>query len=140
MAKKSTLNAALAVMALLLIVGGVGLFWVAWRGVRVLQKEAVSGAASATGTAATLAGKTDYVGTWTNGFETLTIDPSGQGDWSETRSGAKTDVHGTVSFGKNEIVLDAVVTKKKLHLDTPPHANKNGTNAMTVDGVELEKK
>jgi hypothetical protein len=49
MAPKSqgTLAVLLAVMAATLVIGGVGLFWIAWRGVQLLRREAVADAAAA---------------------------------------------------------------------------------------------
>ena len=139
MAKKSTLGTALAVMAALLVVGGVGLVWVAWRGVRMLRSEASHAATVATGNAAALAGKSDWIGTWAGGFETLTIEAGGHADFTEQRAGSQTELHGTIAFGKDDVTVDALVTKKTMHIDKPPHLDR-GRMVMTLDGVELAKK
>ncbi len=139
MAKQSkALNATLSVMAALLVLGGVALFWVAWRGIQVLKGEASHAASVATGNPAALAGKADWVGTWTDGFRTLTIRPDGTADYGEVRSGSKTEMHGSVAFEKDTLVVDALVTKKRLHIDSPPHPS--GTRmVMTLDGAELAR-
>ena len=136
--KSKALNATLSVMAALLVLGGAALFWVAWRGIQVLKGEASHAASVATGNPAALTGKTDYVGTWTDGFRTLTIRPDATADYGEVRSGSKTELHGSVAFEKDSLVVDALVTKKRLHIDTPPHPA--GTRmVMTLDGAELAR-
>lgn len=139
MAKKSTLSTALSVMAALLVIGGVGLVWVAWRGVRMLRSEASNAATVATGSSAALAGKTDWIGTWAGGFETLDVEAGGHADFTEQRAGSQTELHGTIGFDKDDVIVDALVTKKKMHIDAPPHLDR-GRMVMTLDGVELVKK
>lgn len=140
MAQKSkALTRVLTIMALLLIAGGVGLFWVGWRGVKILQSSADQAPSSLGGSSAALAGKQDFVGTWTGGHETLTIDPNGQADWVLDVPGSKQSMHGFVSFGKDSLVIDAIVTKKTMHIDKPPHVVA-GRTLMDLDSMELEKK
>ena len=141
MQRKSSnaLGAVLAVMAALLVVSGVVLFWVAWRGVQILRQQADHAATVIGGDASALAGKTDYVGTWTSKHDTLTIGPNGHADWSHVEPGSSEDMHGSLSFDGSDLVIDILVTKKHMHIDRPPHLD--GTVwKMTLDGVELERK
>lgn len=133
-----SMGTALTVMATLLIVSGFGLFWVAWRGIDMLRHEGTRAASAAAGNSAALAGKTDYIGTWTGGHETLTIDPNGHADWSETRTGSTESMHGTVTFEKDTLVVDAIITKKSMHIDRAPHQDGKRV-LMTLDSAELEK-
>jgi hypothetical protein len=140
MHKKSnnTLNAVLAVMAALLIVGTVGLFWVAWTGVKWLRAEAAHAATVIGGDASALAGKPEYVGTWVGGGMTLTIEAGGHVDYEKKEPGSSEAMHGSISFDGGEMVLDVLVMKKRMHIDKPPHLD--GTRwLMTLDGVEVER-
>jgi len=129
----------LAVVAMLLVIGGVGLFWVAWRGVQQLRAASAHAASVMTGDASVLVGKTDYVGTWEGGGETLTIDSNGHVDWSKAARGSSESMHGSLSFDGSDLVIDILVTKKRMHVDAPPHPV-GARIVMTLDGVEFEKK
>ena len=137
--KSNALSAVLAVMAALLVLCGVVLFWVAWRGVQILRRQADHVTTVMTGDASVLAGKTEYVGTWTSKHETLTIGPNGHADWSHAEPGSSEEMHGSLSFDGSDLVIDILVTKKHMHIDRPPHLD--GTVwKMTLDGEELERK
>ncbi len=139
--KKSsqTLYAVLAVMAALLVIGGIGLFWIAYRGVQLLKQEAAHAGTVMMGDAASLAGHADYVGTWEGGGIDLTILPGGTVTYSEKKANSSEKLNGSVSFDGDFMVLDVLVMKKRLHIDKAPH--KGGARTlMTLDGTELEKK
>ncbi len=138
MRKSNTLYGALAIMAALLVLGGVVLFYVAYRGVQMLKREAARASTVVVGDAAAVAGKSDYLGTWTGGGVTLDIQPSGHADYSRKEAHESEELHGAVSFDGSDIVIDVLVTKKHLHVDKPPRFD--GTRwVMTVDGVDLER-
>jgi hypothetical protein len=128
----------LAIIAVFLVLGGLGLFWVAFRGVQMLKREASHAATVMTGDASVLVGKTDYVGTWTGGHETLTIDANGHVDWSKKEPGSSEEMHGSLGFDGSDLVIDVLVTKKRMHIDRPPHSV-GSQMAMTLDGVELRR-
>ena len=125
-------------MAAFLVLGGIVLFYVAYRGVQMLKHEAAHAAAVMTGDAATLAGKSDYIGSWSGGGMTLDIQPSGHADYERKEPNQSEALHGAISFDGGDVVIDVLVTKKRLHIDKPPHLV--GTRwSMTLDGVELER-
>ncbi|HSQ63892.1 MAG TPA: hypothetical protein VLM85_11790 [Polyangiaceae bacterium] len=136
--KSNALYAALAVIAALLVLGGLALFYVAWRGVQMLKSEAAHVATVMTGDAAALAGKSDYVGSWSGGGITLDVEPSGHVDYERKEAHQSEDLHGSLSFDGPDMVIDVLVTKKKLHVDKPPHKTSTGWS-MTLDGVELSR-
>lgn len=137
--KSNVLYAALAVMAAFLVLGGVVLFWVAYRGVQMLKSEASHAATVIGGDAAALVGKSDYVGHWSGGGITLDVLSSGHVDYERKEPNESEALHGAVSFDGGDMVIDVLVTKKRLHVDKPPHPTATGW-AMTLDGVELERK
>jgi hypothetical protein len=136
--KSTALYAVLAVMAAFLVLGGVVLFYIAYRGVQMLKTEASHAATVIGGDAASLAGKGDYVGNWSGGGIKLDILSSGHADYERKEAHESEALHGSVSFDGGDMVIDVLVTKKRLHVDKPPHRTATGW-AMTLDGVELER-
>jgi hypothetical protein len=136
--KSNTLYTVLAVMAALLVVGGIALFWIAYRGIQMLQKEAAHAATVIGGDAASLAGNTDWIGTWTGGGKTLTIGPTGTCEYEEKSPGSSEKYNGSVSFDGADMVIDVLVMKKRMHVDKPPHLV-GTTWKATLDGVEVER-
>jgi hypothetical protein len=137
--KKSTFGTVLAVMAALLVIGSAVLFWVAWKGVQLLRREAAHAGTVMLGDAGALAGKSDYVGTWEGGDVKMTIEPTGHVDWAMKSAHESEELHGSVGFDGGNLVVDAFVIKKKFHIDKPPHVDGTRT-VMTLDGTELERK
>ena len=137
--KSNTLYTVLAVMAALLVLGGVALFWVAYRGVQMLQKEAAHAATVIGGDAAAMVGHADWVGTWEGGGKTLDIGPTGTAKYTEKTPGSSEELNGSVSFDGGDMIIDVLVMKKKLHIDRPPHLD-GATWKATLDGVEVERK
>ena len=137
--KSKTLFTVLAVMAVLLVLGGVALFWIAYRGVQMLQKEAAHAGTVMMGDAASLAGHADWVGTWEGGGKTLDIGPNGTAKYNEKTPGSSEELNGSVSFDGGDMIIDVLVMKKKMHIDKPPHLA-GGTWKATLDGVEIERK
>ena len=139
-AKKSTaLYTVLAVTAALLVLGGGVLFWIAYRGVQMLQKEAAHAATVIAGDASTLVGHTDWIGTWEGGGKTLNIGPTGTAEYEEKSAHGSEKLNGAVSFDGLDMIIDVLVTKKHLHVDKPPHLV-GATWKATLDGVEVERK
>jgi len=139
-AKKSNgLYTALAVIAALLVLGGLGLFWIAYRGVQMLQKEAAHAATVIGGDASAMVGHGDWVGTWEGGGKTLYIGPTGIAEYEEKSPNSSEKFNGSVSFDGGDMIIDVLVTKKKMHIDKPPH-HVGGTWMATLDGVELARK
>ncbi len=136
--KSNALYAVLAVVAAFLVLGGIALFYVAWRGVQMLKSEAGHAATVMMGDAAALAGRSDYVGSWSGGGMTLDVQPSGHVDYERKETHESEALHGSLSFDGPDMVIDVLVTKKKLHVDKPPHKTATGWS-MTVDGVELSR-
>lgn len=139
MAKSKPLGSALAIMALLLVVSGAGLFWIAWRGVKMLRQEAAHAGDSMLGDASALAGKTDWIGRWEGGPLKLDVDPSGHVLFEKNTPGSSEKLNGALAFEGSDVVIDVVVMKKHLHVDKPPHRD-GSRMVMTLDGVELERK
>jgi hypothetical protein len=137
--RRGAMAAVLAVVAFLLVAGGLGLLYVAYRGVSMLKSEASHAATVIGGDAAALAGKTDWIGTWEGGGDKLVIDATGHADFSKHDAHSSEDFHGAVSFDKSDLVIDILVARKRLHVDAPPHAV-GGKSVLKLDGVELEKK
>jgi hypothetical protein len=137
--KKSKLGTVLAVMGVLLVIGSVILFWVAWKGVQLLRQEAAHAGTVMLGDAAVLAGKSDYVGTWEGGDVKMTILSTGHVDWAMKSAHEREELHGSVGFEAGDLVVDAFVIKKRFHIDKPPHLDGTRT-VMTLDGTELERK
>ena len=137
--KSNTLYTVLAVMAALLVLGGVVLFWVAYRGIQMLQKEAAHAGAVMIGDASTLVGHTDWVGTWEGGGKTLSIGPTGTAKYQEKTKGSSEELNGAVSFDGADMVIDVLVMKKHMHIDKPPHLD-GATWKATLDGVEVERR
>ena len=48
-------------------------------------------------------------------------------------------INGSVSFDGANVVIDFLVSKKRMHVDAAPHVD-GARTVMTLDGVELEKK
>jgi hypothetical protein len=136
--KSSSLYAVLAVIAGLLVVGGLGLFWIAYRGVQMLQKEA-SHAARLMTDASAMAAHGDWVGTWTGGGKTLLITVTGSCEYEEKTAGSSEKFNGWVTFDGADIVVDVIVMKKRMRIDKPPHLD-GSTWKATLDGVEVERK
>ena len=136
---KSSLGAVLAVMAALLVVSGLGLFWVAWRGVQMLKKEASHAESVMLGDAASLAGHSDWIGTWEGGGSKLEIDAVGHAVFERTTPNSNEKLNGVVAFDGSDVVIDAFVMKKHLRIDKAPHLD-GSRMVMTLDGVELERK
>ena len=136
--KSNALYAVLAVVAAFLVLGGIALFYVAWRGLQMLRSEAAHAATVMVGDAAALAGKGDYVGSWSGGGVTLDVQPSGHVDYERKEAHESEALHGSLSFDGPDMVIDVLVTKKKLRVDKPPHKTGAGWS-MTVDGVELSR-
>lgn len=112
----------LAIVALVLVVGGVGLLWAGYRGVETLRGSSSRGDGAA------------YVGTWTGDGETLTFGANGHVDL--VRSGPQAnEVHGPSRVDGTSLVVDG----KRLRIDAPPH-EAGAKTTMTLDGVVLEKK
>ena len=137
--KSNTLYTVLAVMAALLVLGGVALFWIAYRGVQMLQKEAAHAGTVMMGDAASLVGHADWVGTWEGGGKTLDVGPNGTAKYKEKTPSSSEELNGSVSFDGGDMIIDVLVMKKKLHIDKAPHLD-GTTWKATVDGVELERK
>jgi hypothetical protein len=137
--KSNTLYTVLAVVAALLVVGGIGLFWIAYRGIQMLQKEAAHAATVIGGDASAMVGNMDWVGTWTGGGKTLSIGPTGTCEYEEKSPGSSEKYNGSVSFDGGEMVIDVLVMKKRMHIDKPPHLD-GATWKATLDGVEVERK
>jgi hypothetical protein len=137
--KSNSLYTVLAVMAALLVLGGLGLFWVAYRGMQMLQKEAAHAASVIGGDASAMVGHGDWVGTWEGGGKKLEIGPSGTAVYEETVPGSSEKLNGSVSFDGGDMVIDVLVMKKHLHIDKPPHLA-GTTWKATLDGVEIERK
>jgi hypothetical protein len=136
---QTTLTVVLVVMAVTLVLGGVGLFWVAWKGVEMLKRQAAHVATVAMGDATVLIGKTDYIGTWEGGGVTLKIDSTGHVDYEKKEPGSSEALHGSLSFDGGDMVVDVLVMKRHLHIDTPPHLD--GTRwVMKIDGEEIERR
>jgi hypothetical protein len=136
--KSNTLYTVLAVMAALLVVGGLGLFWIAYRGIQMLQKEA-SHAAGLISDASAMVGRADWVGTWQGGGKTLDITATGSCTYEEKSPGSTEKFNGWVTFDGADMVVDVIVMKKHMHIDKPPHLD-GATWKATIDGVELERK
>ncbi len=136
---KSSLSTWLAVMALLLVVGAAGLFWIAWRGVQMLREQASHAGTVMLGDASVLAGKTDWIGRWEGGPLKLDIDPSGSVVFEKVTPGSSEKLNGSLSFEGSDVVIDVFVMKKHLRIDKPPHLD-GSRMVMTLDGVELERK
>jgi hypothetical protein len=137
--KSNTLYTVMAVVAALLVVGGLGLFWIAYRGIQMLQKEAAHAASVIGGDAAAMVGHGDWVGTWEGGGKTLHVGPTGTADYEEKRPGSSEKLNGSVSFDGGDMVIDVLVMKKRMHVDKPPHLD-GATWKATIDGVEIERK
>jgi hypothetical protein len=136
--KSQTLYVLLAVMALFLVVGGFALFWITYRGVKFLEGEAAHAGTVMLGDAASLVGHADYVGTWKGGGITLTIDASGRATWDEKQPNESEKLNGSVSFDGDYLIVDALVVKKRKHIDRAPHVA-GATTVLTLEGTELEK-
>src|SRR5579862_2807129 len=119
--KSNALYTVLAVTAALLVVGGIGLFWIAFRGIQMLQHEASHASTVMLGDASSLAGHTDWIGSWEGGGKTIRIDASGTVEYEEKSRNGSEKLNGSVSFDGATMVIDVLVTKKRLHVDTPPH-------------------
>ncbi|HEX4512729.1 MAG TPA: hypothetical protein VGH87_12645 [Polyangiaceae bacterium] len=137
--KSNALYTVLAVTAALLVLGGVGLFWIAFRGIQMLQHEAAHASTVMMGDASSLAGKADWIGTWEGGGKTLRIDPSGTAQYEEKSANSSEKLDGSVSFDGADMVIDVLVMKKRMHVDKPPHLD-GTTWKATLDGVEVERK
>src|SRR5580765_1118036 len=134
--KSNTLYTVLAVVAALLVLGGLGLFWVAYRGIQMLQREAAHAATVIGGDASALVGHTDWVGKWEGGGKTLEIGPGGTAVYEEKTSNSSEKLNGSVGFDGGDMVIDVLVMKKRLHIDKPPHLV-GATWKATLDGVEV---
>lgn len=132
------LAAVISVIAVFFLVGLIGLFWVVWRGVAMLKSGASHAVTVMVGDASALAGRSDYIGTWKGSGQTLTIQSTGQAEWSKVVPGSSEKWNGSVSFDGDFLVVDILVTTKRMHIDAPPHPDGTRT-VMTLDGVELEK-
>ncbi len=141
MQKKSsqTLYAVVAVMAALLVLGGVGLMWMGWRAVQLVKQEAAHAGSVMLGDASVLVGKSDYVGTWTGRETTMRIEPTGQVEWSHKDAHSSEKLNGSISFDGSDLVIDVLVMKKHLRIDKAPHVDGSRT-VMTLDGEELDRK
>lgn len=137
--KSNGLYTALAVIAALLVLGGVGLFWIAYRGIQMLQKEAAHAATVIGGDASAMVGHGDWVGTWEGGGKTLNIGPTGTAEYEEKLPGSSEKLNGSVSFDGADMIIDVLVMKKKMHIDRTPHLA-GATWKATLDGVEMERK
>jgi hypothetical protein len=137
--KSNALYTVLAVMAALLVVSGLGLFWIAFKGVQMLKHEAAHAANVITGDASVLVGKTDWVGDWEGGGKTLKIDASGHVEYDEKSANSSENLNGALSFDGGDMVIDVLVMKKRLHIDKAPHLD-GATWKATLDGVEVERK
>jgi len=139
----NTLSAVLALAAALLVLSGVGFFWVAWKGIQILKQEAAHAAAHAAtvafGDASVLVGKSDYIGSWEGGTIKMTIDSSGHVDYARKDPGSSEELNGALSFDGADLVIDVLVMQKHLHIDTPPHLD-GSRWLMELDGVELERR
>jgi hypothetical protein len=136
--KSNALYTVLAIIAALLVVGGLGLFWIAYRGVQMLQKEA-SHAAGLITDASAMVGHGDWVGTWTGGGKTLEITATGSCVYEEKTANSSEKFNGWVTFDGADLVVDVIVMKKQMHVDKAPHLD-GTTWKATLDGVELERK
>jgi len=136
--KSNALYTVLAVMAALLVVGGLGLFWIAYRGIQMLQKEAAHAATVIGGDASAMIGHGDWVGTWEGGGKTLNIGPTGTCEYEEKSAHGSEKLNGSVGFDGSDMVIDVLVMKKRMHVDKPPHLA-GTTWKATLDGVELER-
>ena len=141
MSKKSnsTLFMVLAMVAMMLVVGGLVLFWVAYRGIQMLQREAAHAATVIGGDAAAMVGRGDWVGTWVGGGKTLGIGPTGTCEYEEKLPNSSEKFNGSVSFDGSDMVIDVLVMKKRMRIDKPPHLD-GTTWKATLDGVEIERK
>ena len=137
-APKKSLSTVLAVMAALLVIGGVGLFWIAFKGVQVLKQEAAHAGSVITGDAAALVGKTDWVGTWDGLGKTLRIDATGHVEYEEKKLNSSEKLNGSISFDGADMLIDALVVKKRLRIDAPPHLD-GAVWKATLDGVEVRR-
>lgn len=137
--KKSSLFTVLAIVGAFLVVGGLALFWIAFKGVQMLQKEAAHAASVALGDAAALAGKGDWIGRWEGGGKTFSIGPTGSIEYEEKTPNSSEKFNGSVSFDGADMVIDVLVMKKRLHVDKSPHLD-GATWKATLDGVEVERK
>ncbi|HEY2369899.1 MAG TPA: hypothetical protein VGH87_26045 [Polyangiaceae bacterium] len=137
--KSNTLYTVMAVVAALLVVGGLGLFWIAYRGIQMLQKEAAHAASVIGGDAAAMVGRGDWVGTWEGGGKTLQIGPTGTAQYEEKLPGSSEKLNGSVSFDGGDMIIDVLVMKKRMHVDKAPHLD-GATWKATIDGVEIERK
>lgn len=139
-AKKSrALYTVLAVTAALLVIGGAGLFWIAYRGIQMLNREASHAASVLGGDASAMVGHGDWAGTWEGGGKTLDIGPTGTCKYEEKSPGSSESFNGSVTFDGSDMVIDVLVMKKHLHIDKPPHLD-GTTWKATLDGVEVTKK
>jgi len=141
MSKKSnsSLFMVLAMVAMMLVVGGLVLFWVAYRGIQMLQKEAAHAATVIGGDASAMVGHGDWVGTWEGGGKTLEIGPTGTAVYEEKTANSSEKLNGSVGFDGGDMVIDVLVMKKRMHIDAPPHLA-GTTWKATLDGVEVERK
>ncbi len=137
-APNNKLYAVMAIMAATLVLSGVVLFYVAYRGIRALQ----SGARAAASHAAAMAdasippGKMDYVGEWTGPHTTLVIR-RGSIDYTHAKGGAKESYKGALlGFAGDDIVINLLVHEKRLKVTDPPHLD-GSEWVMTVDGERL---
>lgn len=137
--KSNALYTVMAVVAALLVIGGLGLFWIAYRGIQMLQKEAAHAASVIGGDAAAMVGHGDWVGTWEGGGKTLRIGPTGTAEYEEKLPGSSEKLNGSVSFDGGDMIIDVLVMKKRMHVDKPPHLD-GATWKATIDGVEVERK
>src|ERR1700729_1165509 len=104
-------------MAAFLVVSGIVLFWIAWRGIQFLKHEAAHASSVVMGDAAALAGHADFVGTWKGGGVDMTIDASGRTTWEEKKPNESEKLNGSASFDGDFLIVDVLVMKKKLHID-----------------------
>ena len=137
--KSNALYTVLAVTAALLVIGGGGLFWIAYRGVQMLQREAAHAATVIGGDASAMVGHADWAGTWEGGGKTLSIGPTGSCEYEEKTPNSSEKFNGSVSFDGSDMVIDVLVMKKHMHIDKPPHVD-GSTWKATLDGVEVERK
>ncbi len=137
--KKSTLTTVLAVIAALLVIGSALLFWIAWKGVQMLRREAAHVGTVMLGDAGALVGKSEYVGTWEGGGVKMTIEPTGHVDYAMKSAHESEELHGSLGFEAGDLVIDVLVMKKHFHIDKAPHVDGSRT-VMTLDGTELERK